>query len=279
MKKQRAKIRPKVQISCKRCGKTYFVAASLVDRGAGVFCSLECFKGPKVQRVCKECGVEFLIPQRQAHRAGRGTYCSKECFYKPNAESQRTCETCGREFAARKQNRKGKDPGFQKFCSRECYPNNEKPKLTTVCGWCGKVFASLASRKQKFCSNKCGCLNRKKAGIRKTRRYELQGWARKVILRDKACVRCGATENLQAHHVKSLQKHPELGLDIDNGVALCGVCHHFHHPKLPLRLFLGKGKSVKRCLYCESPFVQQRTTQRACSKSCGDKIRRKPRVT
>ena len=184
------------------------------------------------------------------------------------------CKTCGQEFVPRRQSRNSEGDGT--FCSRKYWvPHNKTTKVATSCQWCGKVFLSLAIRDQKYCSHECGCLSRKKSK-KKTRgrsRYELAKWANAVILRDKACMRCGAAENLQAHHVKPWSKFPELGMEIENGVALCAVCHHFHHPKIPLSTFLSRGgKKVQRCAFCESPYVPGKKKQRTCSRSCGRRL-------
>lgn len=53
-------------------------------------------------------------------------------------------------------------------------------------------------------------------------------WRRKVFERDGyACVECGDDMggNLEADHIKSFAKHPELRFDINNGRTLCKDCH------------------------------------------------------
>lgn len=197
---------------------------------------------PKVQRTCKQCGKVFLV-QQSVVDIGGGLYCSRECWV----------------------------------------PHNKKVPKTFTCTWCGKVFQRRPSRERKFCSKQCcGKSVRKnwREHPRMNVRAELARWTRRVILRDKACVRCGVTVGLQAHHVQSWSEHPELRLDIDNGVALCAVCHHFHHPDMKLGLFLSRGgKSVHRCVYCESPYVPAKSTQRTCGRRCGRMLhisRRRP---
>ena len=62
---------------------------------------------------------------------------------------------------------------------------------------------------------------------------EYRHWVDDVIERDGCCVICNTKENLQAHHVKNGQHHPESRYDIDNGVTLCGgsmeSCHTQFH--------------------------------------------------
>ena len=43
------------------------------------------------------------------------------------------------------------------------------------------------------------------------------------------CERCGSTDKLHAHHVKSYADHPDLRFSLDNGIALCIDCHGEEH--------------------------------------------------
>lgn len=76
--------------------------------------------------------------------------------------------------------------------------------------------------------------------LRKGWRY--QQWRSKVFERDNwICQTCGRRGcRLEAHHIKSWAKYPELRFDIDNGVTLCCDCH-----KLTRRLTLKKGDKGK----------------------------------
>lgn len=42
---------------------------------------------------------------------------------------------------------------------------------------------------------------------------------------DYTCVECGATDDLQADHIRPLSLYPELGLDLDNLQTLCSPCN------------------------------------------------------
>ncbi len=199
------------------------------------------------------------------------------------------CEACGREFRV-KQSTLGCGRG--RCCSRACHNkwrtgrsravnktrSDKQPRRSYVCQWCGKVFANEShdTKARQFCSNKCSGKSRRKDRRNKPRRKqnnELTRWAKAVILRDQKCVRCGAKDRLQAHHVKSYAKHPDFRLDLDNGVALCPVCHHAQHPKHRLGLYLSRhGYSVHRCVACEAAFIPWKDTQRTCSISCGRKL-------
>lgn len=55
-------------------------------------------------------------------------------------------------------------------------------------------------------------------------------WRMDVFSRDGfRCVECGTKKDLQAHHIKSWQKHKELRYSVDNGITLCYDCHKKSH--------------------------------------------------
>ncbi len=56
-----------------------------------------------------------------------------------------------------------------------------------------------------------------------------QQWKREVKRRDgKKCRQCPEASYLHAHHIKPRSKYPELALELDNGITLCGN----HHARL-----------------------------------------------
>ena len=66
---------------------------------------------------------------------------------------------------------------------------------------------------------------------------DLVEWSRSVRARDGKCMKCGREEDLHAHHVLPKSTHPELKLDIGNGVTLCYSCHKREHEEnRPIRI-------------------------------------------
>ena len=55
---------------------------------------------------------------------------------------------------------------------------------------------------------------------------EHRQWRREVLRRDgEACRVCEYQGYSHVHHIKPLEKYPDLATDIDNGITLCGNCH------------------------------------------------------
>ncbi len=73
--------------------------------------------------------------------------------------------------------------------------------------------------------------------------HENRKWMNAVKSRDGQCLRCGSTDNLEAHHIIELADLIEThgiktaddarntpGLwDLENGETLCRLCHYAHH--------------------------------------------------
>ena len=56
------------------------------------------------------------------------------------------------------------------------------------------------------------------------------GWKKKVLTRDgHACVICGETVNVDAHHLISASAVPGWQSKLSNGITLCRRCHKLLH--------------------------------------------------
>lgn len=75
---------------CQQCGKEFFVSSTVVKRGSGKFCSVECsniFRRGKpasprrgcAVRICETCGKEFIVPISRLKIPGHASFCSMEC--------------------------------------------------------------------------------------------------------------------------------------------------------------------------------------------------------
>ncbi|HEX2554226.1 MAG TPA: HNH endonuclease [Microvirga sp.] len=59
---------------------------------------------------------------------------------------------------------------------------------------------------------------------------EVRAWRQAVLDRDgHACVHCGATERLQAHHILRWSDEPAARIIVGNGITLCEACHIAEH--------------------------------------------------
>lgn len=57
-------------------------------------------------------------------------------------------------------------------------------------------------------------------------RGRTRAWRRRVLRRDgHRCRKCGASDYLEAHHIKGFREFPELRFDVDNGITHCRACH------------------------------------------------------
>lgn len=68
--------------------------------------------------------------------------------------------------------------------------------------------------------------------VRRARQHALyQQWRRAVLTRDAGrCQRCGCTPKApHAHHVKPFKTHPQLALEVSNGLTVCPPCHRAIH--------------------------------------------------
>lgn len=82
-------------------------------------------------------------------------------------------------------------------------------------------------------------------GLRRSPEY--YQWRRAVLERDNhTCQDCTATENLDAHHLRSIFDYPEGVFEIDNGLTLCENCHKKHSLWWKLKPKKRRTSSIRR---------------------------------
>lgn len=145
-----------------------------------------------------------------------------------NIELEKVCLQCHSVFTRKK--RSGwKLWGKRKFCSKKCqgiwiginqtgernHNFGKKASKET------KIKQSESHRGEKAYNFKDGKSRDKHGG------YEYKEWRSSVFMRDNwTCQTCRIRGcYLEAHHIKSWAKYPNLRYDIMNGVTLCLGCH------------------------------------------------------
>ena len=159
---------------------------------------------------CAACGTEFTRPH--AHVRGETNACSRSCSHKLKPKRNKTlidctCRSCGKAF----QIRKGRG-GTGTYCSVLCRQNSAMPKGEAHPNWKG------------------GISNRKHS----TRKVIAH-----IVAERKHCEECGATKDLQGHHIKSHSAEPALRADPTNIQVLCRICHAGKHLKLAAFILAG----------------------------------------
>lgn len=201
------------------------------------------------------CGVEFKV---WPYREKTALYCSRECQnkykppIKPWAQEERECPSCGKKFSKAPWELRKSSLHKGIYCSRDCAGKGRRGSAASNwlggdkearCEWCGVMFSHRRSKnlKRKFCSVGCrgAYAHAYKAGANShsyidghsERKNNLhlghayRQWRRKVMERFDACVRCGKQEGLHADHINPVAIHPDLAFDVENGQALCSLCH------------------------------------------------------
>ena len=129
-------------------------------------------------------------------------------------------------------NKEKTTPGTQKreLC-RSCANRIPKPAISVANK--GKVSPNKNNKcprtdeyriKQSIAQGGTGILGKKRLRI-----HGLGEWADAVKARDGACIDCGSTERLEAHHLVLKSKFPEVATELWNGITLCRKCHIAEH--------------------------------------------------
>lgn len=144
-------------VSCKKCGKEYYVSPCRV--GKSHYCSKACADaaqtGERRTVECVRCGKEF-----QAHKDhGKWQkFCSIECRDFGSVKPEfKECPTCGGKFLATRSSH-GTEDGLRTYCSFKCSKEGMKRGDMRTCVCCGKEFYVSKSRQhneEKCCSVEC----------------------------------------------------------------------------------------------------------------------------
>ena len=165
--------------------------------------------------------------------------CNKTFSFVPaRAKTASTCSNACR-YQQQRTTRLGEKNGRWKGGARE------KP-----CKHCGKTFCwsgepYVVWQGRQFCSRPCFVAGQRRIRGPEHHNYnpsakprskgwyvqEQQKWSAAIRERDNyTCQNCGRRGgDLQAHHVLSWSKHPELRFELFNGVTLCIPCHRAVH--------------------------------------------------
>jgi len=130
---------------------------------------------------------------------------------------------------------------FEGFISVKCYGCGKfyRPSMNSMRNKSAAFSGKQEGQNNLYCSAVCkrSCLTfntvKWPKGFKPNKR-ELQGaWAKAVKKRDGyKCQRCGAEDDLHAHHINPLSTEYDSWL-IDNGITCCAECHYQFFHKLP----------------------------------------------
>ena len=118
-------------------------------------------------------------------------------------------------------------------CGKE--KTTHRQRNSAVCAGC-KTQGGLKNRGQKRPRTIEYRINQSIAqggdGVLGKKRLRIPGlgeWTDAVKARDGACIDCGSTERLEAHHLVLKSKFPEVATELWNGITLCRKCHIAEH--------------------------------------------------
>ena len=119
------------------------------------FCSRVCYRawqgehGKDYQTFeCRQCGKAFGVPPWQAKE--KPQFCCSACHLTWKTPVKHMCEYCGKEFMARKDEKRPRQ-----YCSNKCQGEVRRRRETRLCLECGKEFTCQLCSRQKFCCRSC----------------------------------------------------------------------------------------------------------------------------
>lgn len=151
------------------------------------------------------------------------------------------CEVCGKSFERSKRHPKQATCGGRCANKRMDRVRRERTLAKRsaeglVCEECGHPFVRKPhAGRQKFCSKRCadremGRRYRARHGGKVGRHTRWGGnWMRALMRDENRCVRCGATEKLNVHHLDWSGESDAPNHDLDNLETLCDPCHRKAH--------------------------------------------------
>lgn len=158
------------------------------------------------------------------------------------------CQTCWKEFKARKNK--------QKFCSQSCSSKSRRILQNVVCATCGKIFQPV-HKKDKYCSRKCSSEWRKK-------------WSK--------CPTCWKQFNNKFDTKYCSQKC--YAMSRVNPNIICPVCWKTFHPSAGQKYCSNKCWGIaqrthmrKICPICGKTFRENYIWQVHCSNECYNSTR------
>lgn len=181
--------------------------------------------------ICKQCNNTFKDKRLYAK------FCCLNCYHKSmkgiekihnRKRVTKECLVCKKSFEVRVCH------SHVKTCSKKCggiirrgtYTKTFKHKVEKKCANCLKLFKTLPSNKNIFCSRKC-FLNLKSLNVKYPQKQRLQRFSwikirREVIKRDKVCTKCFKEGN-EVHHIVPYSISGDDSLE--NLTLLCKSCH------------------------------------------------------
>lgn len=173
-------------------------------------------------------------------------------------------------------------------CEHQMHPRRPKQRVRLICAHCSAPFDVIPKRANtaRYCSR--ACANAHQVGENAANYKHGESGARSSSYRtaiairvreEGCCERCGATENLHGHHIKSFAEYPELRNNPSNIEVLCGSCHAAEHPNQANMLIRPRVRSGKThaCLACGAPFYVKPShedgSRKFCSRKCAHSMR------
>lgn len=193
-------------------------------------------KKDKISLLCAYCSSPFKKLESSLGR-GRGKYCSKECFYKgrpPNPNFTTRGKHIWKDKIHPLSGKKSWNTGLKGV---QVAWNKDKPWSEEVKQKLKKSHIGLKPSYETRINMKKGQAKRFENHIYLTSESKLirgsienRLWRESIFTRDKFlcqmpnCDKLG--RYLEAHHIKTFSKYPELRFITENGITLCKRCHN-----------------------------------------------------